>query len=422
MDGKLTSLATTCAGTSPSSPPNINSSIIGCSLLYGAAKRTDAGSSLIFDPLSSWSTPIYSCATTVKASIRTISFQYNGTTLDSLTINATYPKSYPESSNLPLWGVEDLKAPMTMEGTSPFWGILGRANSTLLSTPYNISTIAKKNLYLPGYLDWSGQDGFNPTPITNGQNLPGTDFYAQALRNALTITKPGSTMSQTKGDLGWNGGADFSGYTSLALFAKWQQLSRTPDDAARIINLVWTDVSANTVVGTKGWGLTSAAAVAKAAAKVGARADPAPLVTEVEVPIIVYKMYIRYRIPFAVPAFLVLGLTVVVLTTLIILLVSGRTGPKRMRRFLEDISVGRVMGVLLWPEKKKNLKTKEWVGSVGTRRVIIGTEGITNEDESLVGGEERNSGELRESGEEGERRKKVAVEDIGEVGDDDNGV
>lgn len=205
-------------------------------------------------------------------------------------------------------------------------------------------------------------------------------------------------------DPGWNGGADFSGYTSLALFAKWQQLSRTPADAAKIINLVWTDVAANTVAGTKGWGLPSAAAVAKAA-KVGARADPALLLTEVEVPIVVYEKYIRYRIPFAVPAFLVLGLTVAVLIALIVLLIAGRTGSNLMRRFLEDISVGRAMGVLLWPEKKKGLGTEEWVESVGTRSVTIGREGITKEEESLVGGEERKSREWRESGESGEGRE-----------------
>ncbi|KFX91614.1 hypothetical protein O988_07668 [Pseudogymnoascus sp. VKM F-3808] len=409
-----------CAGTLSSSPPNINGSIVGCSLLYGAAKRTDGGSSLVFDPRSSWSTPIYSCATTVKATVRTVSFQYNGTTLSSLSVNETRPKSYPEPVDLPLWGVEDLKAPMTMEGTSPMWGILGQANSTLPSTRYNISTLAKESLYLPGYLDWGLTNGIYATPTTGGKNLPGTDFYAQALQNALSIVKPGRISKADKPDIGWNGAADYSGLNSFALFVKWQKLSRTPADAAKIINLVWTDVSANTVVGTKGWGLTSAAAAAKPAA-VGKRADPTPLVTEVKVPIIVYQMYIRYRIPFAVPAFLVLGLTVAVLTALIVLLISGRTGPKRMRMLLEDISVGRAVGVLLWPEKKKGLGTKEWVESVGTRSVTIGKEGITKEDESLVSGEERKSGGWRESGEngengengeggeEGETRKRVVV-------------
>ncbi|KFY47704.1 hypothetical protein V496_10496 [Pseudogymnoascus sp. VKM F-4515 (FW-2607)] len=406
-------VTTTCAGTSPSSPPNINGSVVGCSLLYGAAKRTDGGHSLVFDPRSSWSTPIYSCATAIKATIRTTSFQYNGTTLSSLTINETHSKSYPELSNLPLWGVENLEPPLTMENTPPLWGILGQANSTLRSTPYNISTIAKESLYLPGYLDWGFLRSTRTVSVKSGQYLPGTEFYAQALRNALSITTPGG--------IAWNGAADFSGLTSLALFAKWQKLSRTPADATKIINLVWTDLSANTVVGTKGWGLTSAAAVAKAA-EVGARADPAPLVTEVEVPIIVYKMYIRYRVPFAIPAFLVLGLTVVVFTALIVLLIAGRTGPKRMRTFLEDISVGRAMGVLLWPEKKTGLGTEEWVESVGMRSVTIGKGRITKEDESLVGGEERKSGELRGSRDGGETRKRVVVEDVSEVRDGDSGL
>ncbi|OBT74990.1 hypothetical protein VF21_06299 [Pseudogymnoascus sp. 05NY08] len=216
------------------------------------------------------------------------------------------------------------------------------------------------------------------SPLNNTN--PNLEKHTEALKNSLTITKPGGTISQPEADNGWNGGAGFSGYTSLALFAKWQKLSRTPDDAAKIINLIWTDVSANTVVGTKAWGLTSAAAVTKAA-----------------------------KVPFAVPGFLVLWLVVAVPTALIMLLVLGRAGPKRMRRSLEDIYVGRAMGVLLWPEKKRRLGTEEWVESVGARRVKIRREGVRKED--------------RKSGEGGEVRKRVvvAVVDVGELGHGENG-
>lgn len=57
-------------------------------------------------------------------------------------------------------------------------------------------------------------------------------------------------------------------------------------------------------------------------------------------------------------------------------------GAEAMRRFLEDISVGRVMGVLLWPEKKRGLGTEEWVDSIVIRSVRIGREGIRKEGDS----------------------------------------
>ena len=53
--------------------------------------------------------------------------------------------------------------------------------------------------------------------------------------------------------------------------------------------------------------------------------------------------------------------------------------------------------------------------------MMIGREGITKE-ESLVSKEERKAGEWRESGEEGETRKRVVVKDMREVGDGGNGV
>jgi hypothetical protein len=91
-----------CAGTTAYSNVNINGSVVGCSLLYGAANRTDGGSPLIGDPGSPWSIPIYSCATAVKATIRTVTFQYNGTGIKALNIMGTTPKQYQDNSSLPL--------------------------------------------------------------------------------------------------------------------------------------------------------------------------------------------------------------------------------------------------------------------------------------------------------------------------------
>lgn len=76
------------------------------------------------------------------------------------------------------------------------------------------------------------------------------DFYVQALQNAFTIANPGSL-----GYAGYAGYADYSGLTAgLALYRKWQALSMNAVGAAQIVNLVWTDIAANSVVGTRGGG------------------------------------------------------------------------------------------------------------------------------------------------------------------------
>jgi len=101
------------------------------------------------------------------------------------------PKTYQDSSSLPLWGVEDLQ-PITVANAQPLWGILGMTKSTDISTsPYNISTISQESLYLPESLDQYAMllNGPQPIPI-RGQNLPGVSFYGQALASALGIARP----------------------------------------------------------------------------------------------------------------------------------------------------------------------------------------------------------------------------------------
>jgi hypothetical protein len=244
----------------------------------------------------------------------------------------------------------------------PLWGIIGSANSTPADymSIDNISTILQESLYLPGYMDQYYFDyGFSQSDVTFlGQNLPGVDFYSQALATALSISSPCVATYQ--------GYADYSGMTSLALFAKWQNLSRSADTASTILNLVWTDAAANSVVGTKGWGLTSGSN------------------QQVLVPVTVYRKVILYRLPFAIPAFIVLAAAIAVLATLILLTLTRKTGVGRMRVLLRATSAGRIIGMSLWPEKRLERGTKEWIAAVGTRSVSITNEGIVAEGESLV--------------------------------------
>ncbi|OJD27594.1 hypothetical protein ACJ73_01016 [Blastomyces percursus] len=387
-----------CAGSTFDSPANINTTLVGCSLLYGAAKRIDkGGSSLIANPGSRWSLPVYSCASAVKALVKEVTFHFNGTTFEALEVNSTKPKSYTDQESKPLWAVEDLKQIPISDG-KPLWGILDRSKSNVdTSFPSNISTMSRDHLYLPGYMDEYTLLLEGPTGVSDAsQNLPGAEFYIQAMLTALTITRPG----------GNRGYVDYSGFSSLALFAKWQNLSKTPEGAARILDLVWTDSAANAVMGTKGWGVTSFSANAhqirqkeKKESKKGNEKRQTGKIDQDDpiVPVTVYKKYIRYQIPFAVPAFIILTATLATAVTLAILCIMGRTGPKRMRTFLEASSTGRNVGTFVIDQEGENESkgTKEWVKSVGRKIVRITREGISLEGE---GKEQKEVGQIVEEG------------------------
>lgn len=330
---------------------------------------------------------MYSCATAIKATIRTVTFQYNGTGIAALNITSAIPKVYSDSSSLPLWGVETLPDDIDLAQAQPLWGILGTANSTGADLPPpstdNISTVAQESLYLPGFMneDYEIMYGASTVPggtaasVNTGQNLPGVDFYSRSLWATLNVPGPCSNDY-------W-GGADYSGRSSLALFARWQRILTAGGaaSAGSIIDLIWTDAAANAVLGTRGWGL-SARSWGEGGGAVSAEEDE-----DVQVPIIVYTRVIRYRLPFAVPAMVVLGAVVVVLTVLVVLVLVRRTGTGRMRRFLEDTSAGRIIALGLWKERAAVRGTRQWVAAVGRRSARVYGDGTIGEGQMLLGDE-----------------------------------
>ncbi|KAL4972422.1 hypothetical protein BDW66DRAFT_144257 [Aspergillus desertorum] len=361
--------STICGGTTNSSPSNINSTLVACGLVLGAATRTDGGDDRILDPATPWTIPLYSCATAIKALVKAVEFHYNGTGFDAMSVRSLRSKTHDDPATLPVWGVEDLPE-HDIDTAPPMWGLISPNASTTILTHYNISTISSESLYLPGYMtpEYPLLRGLNSVPSGTGQNLPGVEFYNQALMTAYTV-----------GAQGFNPEADYSGAQSLALYAKWQRLSKTAEGTARIIDLVWTDVATNAVVGTAGWGLTASAS-SVADGDRGLRSD------SVNVPVFVYGSHIRYHIPWAVPAFVTLGATTVLLGLLVTVLVTSRTGVKRLRLVLESTTVGRVLAPFLPAVGDGNDPGDDaegqsaglgtWVRRVGERKVLITAEAI----------------------------------------------
>ena len=63
---------------------------------------------------------------------------------------------------------------------------------------------------------------------------PGSDFYQTALSYAYKLGKDSSLISTN--DIG--NIYDYSGYRNLAMYSKWQELSRTASTASQIVNLM----------------------------------------------------------------------------------------------------------------------------------------------------------------------------------------
>lgn len=77
--------------------------------MHGIPQRQDDGDKLTFDSGSKWSMKLFTCASAVKASIKTVSFNYNGTesSLANLVVTDIEEKSYSDENDMPLWGVEN---------------------------------------------------------------------------------------------------------------------------------------------------------------------------------------------------------------------------------------------------------------------------------------------------------------------------
>ncbi|KAL2267394.1 hypothetical protein VTJ83DRAFT_4671 [Remersonia thermophila] len=328
-----------CGGADLSTRANLNATLIGCGIIYGIARRIDTDApeaELSLEPGSRWSIPMYSCAASFRAGIRTVTLRQNITAaesgardLSSLRIVSSRPKSYPSvPDGHPLWAVEDMGS-IKLASAQPLWGIVA-PSSPLLSRPpgasLSVATHRGPSLRLPGMLTSSYApilQGTGYVPSRPGQNLPAVDFCAKALQAVFTIRRPGSP-----------------GYEGM----------------------VWTDVAANSVVGTKGWGLG------------GGGEDV------VMVPVTVYRRRIRYRMLCIIPAVVVLALVVAVVSTWLVQMVRGQQPVASMRVMLEATSAGRLMGAILWRQKEaqevglKRARTDEWVDDIGKKTVIVAHE------------------------------------------------
>lgn len=314
--------------------------------MHGVPQRQDPGSNLIFDAGSQWSQNLYACASAVKATIKTVSFVYNGTEglLSSLTITDIQDKVYPDNSSMPLWGVENTGNAYEMMDLNLIWGLVSNSYE---NNP-NVSTVRQSSLYLPGWFNPALQGG--PT-LGDFENLPGSDFSVAALSTAYDVCTPGTCTSSVV--------VDYSGESNVAMWARWQNLTQSAETASLIPNLIWTDTAASAIVGTKGV------------------LGPGNTAQQNLVPLLVTPTVskIQYHYPFAIPALLTaLMLVLISLIALATMCFSG-AGIGRMRLHLQQLSPGRIYTTFLYPGSGGlTMGTKEWRTRYGKKVVDLSGE------------------------------------------------
>ncbi len=324
-------IAVECAGAGDLDIANISNIFVSCGLIRGAPVPLDGTpSSLQFQEGSRWSSSLYSCASTVKARIKTVSFLSNGTsdTLSDLAVENIRPKSYRTPSEAPIWGVED--SGLATIQIRPVWGLI---SSAYTSFP-NISIVQKPELYLPG--GWQGS-GFGSQLFDSHDNTPATTFGWESMN---TIYYGLGTLSKSL--------PDYYGDTSIAVLGYWQNRSRDTDGVAAMINALWTDISAAAVVGTKGVDLT-----------MEIRVNPA-----------VHQ--VKYNILYAIPALIVAFCMVLVFVASAVLALIGKASVGAVVINLKKTSVGRVFMTFLAPEMSDlSMPSREWSVKNGRQVVMV---------------------------------------------------
>lgn len=320
------------------------SNILGyCGTMLGAPQQKGQQSVVLFEPGTAYVQPTYGCASVVRAVIKTVSFRFNGTGLVDLKVMDIRDKEYENEQAWPTWAVEN--AGQRLRDGPPLWGIVAPDQRDNLQ---NMSHLQKPDLWLPGYLDTLS---LGQLPVSTSQNLPGVDFYSRALGVAYSIGFSGSKSV-----------FDYAGTTQLGVYNKWANMSKTPEDAAKIINLVWTDVAANAVVGSKGW-FTNPVSLSKR----NSDGDQ-----QILVPVNQYSRSVRYHLAYAIPAIIVLAIFAVVVCVSFVMTIFGQSGPNKINVFLMKTSVGRVMASLLTSDDcAAAAPTKAWTERSGQMRIDL---------------------------------------------------
>jgi hypothetical protein len=323
-----------CSGYDDSEHPSSTKPYIRCGNLYGVPVSTDKVEGTQVSIGSPYQQSLYACASSVKASIKVVELTFNGTTgLSNLTASRLTDKDYTNQP-LPLWGVEriDNSTEFTIADIDVLWGLVSDA----YENDESIETRRGEDFYLPAA--YQGH-----TLTLSLDNLAAATIFTAVWNNVYNFAAwiAGTSIDSTP---------SYSGESQYALFLKWRELSQSPDGASTILNLIWTDLVASAVVGTKtGFEQTNLDE------SVWKRA------VHKHRTIIIYSNFL-----FAIPAFVAAFLWTLLLVIALSLLCFGQLPWRTLNHYMNQTSLGRAVHHAAYPYfPLAAASTKDWVKGAG---------------------------------------------------------
>lgn len=352
---------------------SINNPLVEVGMLLGTAYRTDDGSAEV-EANTQWTIPMYTCATAIRASIADVSFFSNNTAaLTNLQVTAVTRRSYSSDEAAPLWAVE--KTGLTIKEIVPFWSIV---DDSYASGNASLFTRRGDGLYLPaGYTTLPTFTDLDDTSAAAGAIAPGA-----ALAATYASTAPLARLDD-------NHIMDYSGVTNYPFLLRWQQLTQSANSSSTAINLIWTDIMANYVVGT----------LSNLNRRNGS--DSADITVRG------FDRRVRYDLRYAIPAFIYLGVYVLVLVAALVLWAFRRATFADLRVLLNQTATARI--AVAWKERGAAsieadgldgdevarehgmMKTKDWIAKygavdIGVRKRLRNT--MASKEKADIEGEE----------------------------------
>ncbi|KAK2787891.1 hypothetical protein FQN51_003062 [Onygenales sp. PD_10] len=341
-------------------PDSLDKTHVGCGAIYTAPQRSDGGDSMILQPGSKWSQRLYACASSVRASVKTVEFSFNGTaSLANLEVSGLQEKKYDDESSMPLWAVEISNQPINQ--TSRLWGIVDGSHE---NNP-NLLTRRAESVCIPAVYRQQGLQVLKDT-------VAGASVFGAAM-NSIYGTFSESAASWLMDDQQLI--ADYTGKTNFGFLRKWQSLSANSTSASRIVNLIYTDIVASGTVGTKG--LASDGNPRRKAINPGDDDDDngnngGNGGRNNGIPVRQYENKIKYNPLYGIPAFFLLLLWLGVLCSALLALIFTRAGTSRITQLLNRLAPGRLVTNITRPGlSHPSAPTKEWANTAGAVKVHL---------------------------------------------------
>lgn len=311
---------------------SISNVLIKCGVILAPPRPADGNHNpLVFQPNSTYLREVHVCGSTMRASVKKVTFSMNGTaSLVNLRVKRIQDKQYESKSALPLWAMERLSR--NMSEVLPLWGLV---HDRYENDP-GLETLRREYFYLPNTLTGLG----SPIPA---DALASTAAFGAAIDSAYSVDLANSISEM---------GPIYSGNSDFGLYAMWQKLATSPDTASRIVNLIATDVLASYVVGTKS-AILPADSQAANGPNVLAQID-------------VFEARFEYNMLYAIPAVAALAFMTVAILVALFFSITRKGMIDRLRQYLNRGSPGRLWTDIMHPELcSNNASTKEWNKAAG---------------------------------------------------------